>query len=397
MKKYITFPIIKASFYSLMILVLIITSNCSPSDDNSNNGGSSGGNSVLTSLEIMSSNGIQLDLNGIDTTVLTATGRDQFNEPITIISNIEWSTNNDNLNITSSGLVTAISTGSTDVMAKVGSISTTITIGIIDSTPQSVTSIYVSDAGNFEVGPWKIFKYDENGQNPEVFIDEDLAWPQDIVFLEDNNEVLISNLNSGKINRHNATTGALLNSFATGIGGPTRMKIGPDNLLYVLQWSGNGSVLRYQLDGTFVDQHTDIGVVQSIGLDWDSSGNLYVSSFNDKIVRKFDSNGNNLGIYVNSNLQGPTNIWFDENDNLFVCDWTGGKVVKFDMNGNFTEDFITGLNQVEGVDIFPNGNIILGNGNTSEVKLYDAQGNFIQNLVSSGSGGLLKPNAVVIR
>ncbi len=61
--------------------------------------------------------------------------------------------------------------------------------------------IYVSDAGNFSSPPWKILKFDENGENPEVFIDTVLAWPQDILFLEDQKVVLISNLNYRKDNK----------------------------------------------------------------------------------------------------------------------------------------------------------------------------------------------------
>ena len=94
----------------------------------------------------------------------------------------------------------------------------------------------------FQSPPWKILKFDENGENPETFIDTNLAWPQDIVFLEDQQVVLISNLNSGKITKYNSSTGEYIEDFATGIGGPTRMKIGADSLLYVLQWSGNGKV-----------------------------------------------------------------------------------------------------------------------------------------------------------
>ena len=44
-----------------------------------------------------------------------------------------------------------------------------------------------------------------DGGNPRVFIDEGLAWPQDILFLEDQGIVLVSNLNSGTINRHDST------------------------------------------------------------------------------------------------------------------------------------------------------------------------------------------------
>ena len=83
--------------------------------------------------------------------------------------------------------------------------------------------------------PWQILKFDANGENGQVFIDDHLAWPQDIVFLEDQNVVLISNLNTSEILRFNATTGQFMNTFASNIGGPTRMKIGSDSLLYVLQ------------------------------------------------------------------------------------------------------------------------------------------------------------------
>lgn len=257
--------------------------------------------------------------------------------------------------------------------------------------------IYVSDAGNFSNPPWKIFKYDENGENPEVFIDTVLAWPQDIVFLEDQQVVLISNLNSGRITKYNSSTGDYIGNFATGIAGPTRMKIGADSLLYVLQWSGNGKVRRYQLDGTYVGEFTNLGVPQSIGLDWDSNGNLFVSSYSGDNVRKFDPNGNDLGVIVASNLAGPTNIWIDENGNLFVLDYDGTAVKKFNSSGVFQNNFINGLSQSEGVDFFSNGNILIGNGATSSVKLFDSNGVYIKEFIPSGSGGLLRPNAVVIR
>ena len=258
--------------------------------------------------------------------------------------------------------------------------------------------IYVSDVGDFsDTSLYQILKFDENGENPEVFISENLDWPQDIVFLEDQNIVLVSSLNTGKITKHNIETGAYLGDFATGIGGPTRMKIGADNLLYVLQWTGNGKVKRYELDGTFVDDFTSMGVIQSIGLDWDAEGNLYVSTYGGNLVRKFDPDGNHIEIFVNSNLQGPTNIWFDENGDLYACNWNGTTVSKFDSEGNFIENFITGLSNPEGVQHLSNGNILIGNGGTGAVKMFDSAGNYIEDFIASGAGGLLFPNAVVLR
>lgn len=257
--------------------------------------------------------------------------------------------------------------------------------------------IYVSDAGNLQNPPWQILRYDQNGDNPEVFIDTNLAWPQDLVFVEGQGIVLVSNLNSGAINRHDADSGAFIDAFATGLNGPTRMRIGPDGMLYVLQWTNNAPVRRYELNGTFVDNFTSVGVNQAIGLDWDTSGNLYVSSYNGGFVRRFDPSGNDMGFFIDSGLAGPTNIWFDDAGNLLVADYVGGAVRLFDSDGNFQEDFILGVINPEGVDFYLNGDILLGNGGTSSVRRYDSQGNFVETVVESGSGGLISPNAVVLR
>lgn len=257
--------------------------------------------------------------------------------------------------------------------------------------------IYVSDAGNFNNPPWQILKYDENGQNPEVFINTNLGWPQDILFLEEQNVVLISNLNTNRVNRHNAETGAFIDSFATDASGPTRMKIGPDNLLYVLQWTGNGRVKKYQLDGTPLGDHTTVAISQSIGLDWDRDGNLYVSSFNQASVRQFDAQGNDMGIFISSNLQGPTNLRFLPNGDLLVLDWSGGAVRRFDANGTFLSNFATGLIQPEGIDETPAGNLLIGNGGGRSVRSYDLAGNLIEDVVTRGTGGLMQPNGVTVR
>lgn len=372
----------------LMLMLLLL--GCKTNDDDDQ--------PVLSSLEISSSNGDELDLFAVNTTTLTVSGMDQFGQAISLPGTVQWTSDNDNVTLSQNGEVSGKTVGTSTITASVDNVSENFSIKIIDSTPQKGTFIYVSDAVDFDTGPWNIYRYDEDGQNPIVFIDSGLAWPQDILFLEDENQVLISNLNSGQINRHNANTGALIGSFATGINGPTRIKIGPDNLLYVLQWAGNGKVLRYQLDGTFVDEFTSVRVSQSIGLDWDANDNLYVSSFDGGTVRKFDTNGQDLGLFVTSNLQGPTNIWFDDAGNLMVLDWSGDAVEQFDTNGNHVKTLISsGLDQVEGVDFFPNGNFLIGSGGTKEVKLYSPSGSFIETVISAGSGGLVRPNAVRIR
>lgn len=257
--------------------------------------------------------------------------------------------------------------------------------------------LYVSDAANFQTGPWKIFQFKSDGSEGKVFIDEDLSWPQDILFLEEKNEVLITNLNTGKINKYDASSGKLIGAFAQGIGGPTRMKIGPDGLLYVLQWSGDGKVKRYHQDGSFVDNFTKTGVNTSIGLDWDDQNRLYVSSYNGRFVERFDTTGKSLGKFVSAGLAGPTNIYFDDEKNLVVLDYNNGNVKRYDTNGKDLGTYISGIRNCEGVDFFENGNIVIGVGTSSSVNLYSSDGKLLKVLISSGSAGLKTPNAVILR
>jgi hypothetical protein len=256
--------------------------------------------------------------------------------------------------------------------------------------------IYVSDAGNFNNPPWQILKFDADGANPQVFTNQNLGWPQDILFLEEQGLALISNLNSNRINRHDADTGAFIDAFAVDISGPTRMKIGPDNLIYALQWTGDGTVKRYQLDGTALGNFTRQGISQSIGLDWDADGNLYVSSFNLASVRRFDPQGNDLGIFIGSNLSGPTNIWFDDSGDMLVNDWSGNRIQRFDANGTFKSTFASGISQPEGMGLLPSGNLLVGNGSRS-VTEYDPGGNALGERIPVGSGNLIQANAVVVR
>jgi hypothetical protein len=265
--------------------------------------------------------------------------------------------------------------------------------------------VYVSDAGNFQSPPWFIWQFTETAENPVLLLDENdgIVWPQDILFIDDDDTVLISSLSSeGIIQRYSATTWEFIENFAEGINGPTRMEIGPEGYVYVLQWSNtDNKVLRYEIDGTFVDEFTSIGVPSSIGLDWDASGNLYVSSYNLNYIQKFDTNGNDLGPFIDTGLNGPTNIFFDNNGSgdLIVLNWDSGIVKRFDSDGNFVEDLITDVPQCEGVDFFPNGDMLMGvggSGSSSEgsVKRYDSDFNFIEDFIEDGL--IDTPNSIAI-
>ncbi|MEQ8715949.1 MAG: Ig-like domain-containing protein [Cyclobacteriaceae bacterium] len=331
-----------------------------------------------------------------DVVVVIAEGLDQNGQPLDI-TDLTYSTSDETIaTVSNDGTVTGISFGKVLITARAGNVSEQIDIKVFDETLPNM-EIFISDAGGFANPPWKILRFDKYGENPSVFTEENISWPQDIIFIDD--KVIISNLNSGQITEYDVTTGQYLGVFAENIGGPTRMKIGPDGLLYVLQWSGNGRVLRYNTDGTFVDQFTSAGVAQSIGLDWDEGGNLYVSSFNmgsNGFIRKFDSNGNDLGNHIASNLQGPTDIWFDSNNHLIVNDYGANRVKRFN-GSNYVGDVVTGISQPEGIGILPNAYHLIGSSGSGSVKLYDQDYNPKGDWITSLGSGLIAPNAVSIR
>ena len=222
-------------------------------------------------------------------------------------------------------------------------------------------------------------------------------WPQDIIFLENIDKAIVSGLNNGAIGSYEKNTGDYIEDFASIPLGPTRMKIGPDGLIYVLQWNGNGKVLRYQTDGTFIDEFTSIGINGAIGLDWDNTGNLYISSYTANTIRKFDSSGNDLGVYI-TGLQGPTNCWFDPvvNGDMLVSNWNGNNIKRYDSSGNFVSDFVASITQPEGVVYLPNGNLLVGSGGAvDDILEFQADGTMVGVFASGNS--LANPNAIVLR
>lgn len=242
-------------------------------------------------------------------------------------------------------------------------------------------------------------KYDPSGNYLGDFISpgsSPLNWPQDIVFIENDAVALVSGLNNNAIFRYDGVTGALIDTFASNISGPTRMKIGADGYLYVLEWSGGSRVMRYDLTGNFVDTFTNIAVSNSIGLDWDTTGNLYVSSYNGNAIYRFDPSGNYMDTPISTGLAGPTTIWFDSIGDLYVCNWNGNFIKRFDAT--FTEqpnNFGT-ISKPEGYISLPNGDILLPSGGpSSSIRRYDSQGNFIANF--STGNGLANPNAVYVK
>ncbi len=264
----------------------------------------------------------------------------------------------------------------------------------------SQEGVYVSDRLDNAVN-----KYELNGDFIEVFIEADaggISNPQDMVFLP-NGTVLLTGLGNENIKQYNGQTGAYLGEYSSGyaLQGPTRMELRPDGFIYVLQWTPNYKVIRFNLDGTFESEYTDTGVVQSIGVAWDPSENLYVSSYgggNNGTVTNFDSSGNEIGTFIDSSvLQGPTNIWFHPNGsgNLLVLDFNGNRLSQFDPSGTFIDHPIINIINPEGFAYLPNGNLLICERGADLVSEFDVNLNYVERW-DDPSGSLSRPNFIKV-
>jgi DNA-binding beta-propeller fold protein YncE len=193
-----------------------------------------------------------------------------------------------------------------------------------------------------------------------------------------------------------------------------------DDYLLVADW-GRDTVRRYNgSTGDFVDvfvpKHSG-GLNQPWGtLFGPHDGNLYVSSGefagpgHIKAVLRYDGmTGDFVDEFSESGrLMSPRGIIFGQDGNLYVADHTsaGGRVVRFDgTTGAYIDDFVSigsgGLHIPLGILFGPNGtdpnmlDLYVVSFGTKSVLRYDGTtGAFLEEFVTSGSGGLDGPAAL---
>ncbi|HMQ47304.1 MAG TPA: T9SS type A sorting domain-containing protein [Saprospiraceae bacterium] len=268
----------------------------------------------------------------------------------------------------------------------------------MESVAQSEIAVFVNSRGSNAIK-----KYDENGNFMGDFIQPNsggLIAPEDIVFHPDGT-MLVTGAGNTAIKRYNAQTGVYMGNFSSGyaLETPSKMSIGWDSLLYVTQWgTTQNKVVRFDLQGNFVDEFTDVPTPNGLGHVWDADKNFYISVYGNGgngTVQKFDSLGHSLGTFINSTiLQGPTNIWFDHNGDMLVEDWTVGRVLRYNSDGQYIGVFVDGLSNPEGIAFLPNGQLLIGDWGEDAVHLIDSTGQVLGYFTSGN--GLIDPNCVKV-
>lgn len=264
---------------------------------------------------------------------------------------------------------------------------------------QDMYTVFVSSRGNSSV---KTFDLDGNYLGNFVAPGYGgLSGTEDILFHPDG-RILVSGFQNTAIKSYDGENGIYLGDFSSGysLATPSKMSIGPDSLIYVTQWgTTQNKVVRFDLEGNFVDEFTSVGVPNGLGHIWDADGDFYIAQYGNGgngIIKRFDPDGKDLGTFINSAiLQGPTNIWWGPGGDMYITDWTVGNVLRYSSSGSYKGVWAAGMVNPEGVATLPNGDILIGDWGVDAVHQFDSLGTSLGNF--NTAGGLSDPNSVRLR
>jgi hypothetical protein len=168
------------------------------------------------------------------------------------------------------------------------------------------------------------------------------------------------------------------------------MTVDKDGNVYV---AGDRKMVKYTRDGTYVFHIENIPNSEDfywnsheMNVAVDDSGNIYVSSREDNMIVKFNSQGNYVSkwdSWVDVTLQNfdqPAGIAVDDSGNVYVCDSGNYRIVKFDSDGNHLLSWGSGggadgeFNWPYDIAIFDSDNIYVADQHNHRVQVFNSAG-----------------------
>ena len=264
----------------------------------------------------------------------------------------------------------------------------------------------------------RVIRYHETtGALIDVFIpnhDAHLKFPHGLAFGRDGN-LYVASADTDTVVRYNGQTGQYIDTFiSAGSGGldyPVAL-VFRNQYLYVSSQL-NDRVLRYNaITGAYVDTFMTASTVLDGPSDmtFGGDGNLYVvGRFNNRVVRYNGQTGAFDRTFITTQLAQPFGLRFitgvmmptaEAEDSLLVVSANENTVQRFgDFTGAYKGAFASNnLNFPIGIEIGPDGNVYIASyGNDRVVRYNGVNGQYIDDFVAAGSGGLNGPNFMTFR
>lgn len=214
--------------------------------------------------------------------------------------------------------------------------------------------------------------------------------------LTQNSYLLVASVFGDSVLRFNAQTGQYIDDFVTsragGLDEPNGMAIGADGNLYVASYLTN-NILRFNGDtGAFMDVFVQ-NAQGPIGMTFGPGGDLYVASRDALGVLRFDgATGASKGMFATTNApyspgSGLTVVWwpwdvsFQPDGNLYMSSFERRLVLQFDgVSGQYKGIFadarsIGSLGRAGGIAFGPDGRLFLA-GYFGDVGAFSNTGQF---------------------
>ena len=182
-----------------------------------------------------------------------------------------------------------------------------------------------------------------------------------------------------------------------GLDAPTAAVFTPTGHLLVASFS-NDEILRYDgatgaFDKVFVAAGAGGLNGPDAGMTFHPDGTLLVPSFNSNQILRYDGRtGAFLGVFASAGLPAllsrPRDLRFRSDGVLYVSSWASNRVQRYALDGTFLDLFATPVRPT-GLLLHPtDGTVLVTSDNSSDVKVFDAQGQSMPKLVANGGGGL---------
>jgi RHS repeat-associated protein len=218
--------------------------------------------------------------------------------------------------------------------------------------------------------------------------------------------LLVDNWGGHNVLSYDATRGLFAGAFvgatSGGLLGPEGMAIGADGNLYVASYNNN-AIYRYDgQTGAFLDifASTPPGISQPNDILFGPDGNLYLDTFNNTAVYRFDHTGAYLGQFTSGFdlVNGAGGMAFGPDGNLYVCSLNSQSVEEYNgTTGAFISHFVpagsNNIGRAENLTFGPDGNLYVSSRGNEAVLRYDGRTGAFLGIFASG-GGLTYPGGL---